>query len=117
MPIDYSVFDIPKSPKGQSRVEMKRDKRLTNAAQETLCRSQVKARDKGRCVVPGCKERSVHLHHIVYRSKGGKWRSENMCSLCVGHHGLVHAGKITITGDANCHLTITGDRKYLEFKL
>ncbi len=99
------------------RVEAQRQKRLTKAEQERICRAAVRKRDHGKCVVPGCKEASAHLHHIVYRSKGGKWKAENICSLCVAHHALVHAGRITITGNANEHLTILGDAKDLRFKL
>ncbi len=99
------------------QIEEKRTKRLTKDEAERICRAAVKKRDHGKCVVPGCKETSAHLHHIVYRSKGGKWKSENICSLCVAHHALVHAGRITITGNANEHLTIKGDKKDLRFKL
>jgi hypothetical protein len=117
MAIDYSGFAIPKVRDGESRVETKRADRLSKAEQERNCRIAVKKRDKGRCVVPGCKEASDHLHHIQYRSKGGKWRTENIASLCAGHHSLVHLGKIDISGNADEHLTITGERKYLAFKL
>lgn len=117
MPIDYSGFAIPKVRPGGLRVEEKRTKRLTLAEQERDCRAAVQKRDKSRCVVPGCKERSQHLHHILYRSRGGKWRDSNICSLCPGHHALVHAGRIAISGDANDELIITGDKKDLAFKL
>lgn len=114
MGIDTSML---KYGKPEPRVVAKREKRLTKLEQERLCRAAVRLRDKGRCVVPGCKELSQHLHHIVYRSKGGKWRTENICSLCVAHHALVHGGKITISGNADEELIITGDAKYLRFRL
>ena len=117
MAIDYSVFAIPKVRAGESRAETKRSKRLSKAEQERICREIVKRRDKGKCVVPGCKDRSEHMHHITYRSKGGKWRSENICSLCPSHHQMVHLGKIQISGNADEHLTITGDAAALRFKL
>lgn len=114
MAIDYSGFAIPKgTPRVVDRITKKRDL----AAMERECRIAVKKRDKGRCVVPGCKEASVHLHHITYRSRGGKWRSENVCSLCVKHHQMVHAALIQISGNADEHLTIEGDRDLLKFKL
>jgi len=115
MAIDYSGFAIPKVK--TLRVEEKRTKRLSRQMEERICREIVRRRDKGRCVVPGCREASAHLHHILYRSKGGKWRSENICSLCVAHHALVHAGRIQISGNADDHLTIVGDRNDLAFKL
>lgn len=117
MAIDYSGFAIPKVKPGELRAELKRTKRLDKATEERICREIVKRRDKGKCVVPGCKERSEHLHHITYRSKGGKWRSENIASLCVSHHAMVHAGRIQIAGNADDHLTITGSTADLKFKL
>lgn len=116
-PIDYSGFAIPKVRAGDSRAEAKRAKRLDQATEERICREQVKRRDHGKCVVPGCKERSDHLHHITYRSKGGKWRSGNICSLCSSHHAMVHLGKIQISGNADEHLTIAGETAALKFKL
>lgn len=104
-------------PKGTPRVVDRIAKKRDYAKQERDCRIAVKARDHGRCVVPGCKESSRHLHHIVFRSRGGKWRTGNIASLCVKHHQFLHAGLISITGDADVHLTITGDAKYLRFTL
>jgi len=106
-------------PKPEPRIIMKKRQKLDEAIRERLCRAAVKLRDHGKCVVPGCKEHAAHLHHIVYRSHSSKrkWESGNCCSLCVAHHRLVHAKKIHISGDANEHLTITGKREYLAFKL
>jgi hypothetical protein len=112
--IDYSQFAFAKGiPRVLDRIEKKRDL----AAQERACRLAVSKRDKGRCVVPGCREASQHLHHILFRSRGGKWRSGNVCSLCITHHQMLHAGLIQISGDADVHLTITGDAKHLRFTL
>lgn len=100
-------------PRMVDRIRYKRDL----AAQERACRKAVKARDKGHCVVPFCKARSHHLHHITFRSQGGKWRTGNVCSLCLFHHRALHAGKIRIVGDADQELIITGDRRYLQVTL
>ena len=114
MAIDYSGFAIPKgTPRVVDRIQAKKDL----AKQERDCRVAVNKRDKGKCVVPGCKDAGPHKHHITYRSRGGKWQSGNVCSLCPRHHQLLHAGLIQISGDADVHLTITGDAKYLRFKL
>ena len=104
-------------PKQPPRVVDRIQRKQELAKQERECRKAVKARDKGKCVTPGCKERSAHVHHIVYRSHGGRWQSSNCASLCPFHHGLVHAGKIKIMGNADVHLTFTGDVKKLRFKL
>jgi hypothetical protein len=116
MGIDYSTLA---HPKGALRVEAKRAKRLSDEEQERTARAFVKKRDKGRCVVPGCREAGVHLHHIVRRSRSKRlrWATSNLCLLCVAHHGLEHGGRIHITGNADDELIITGDKKDLEFRL
>lgn len=104
-------------PKGTPRLVERISKKRDLAKMERDCRAAVKKRDKGRCVVPGCREAAQHMHHILFRSRGGKWRSENVCSLCVRHHQMLHAGLIQISGDADLELVITGDAKYLRFTL
>lgn len=96
MPIDYSGFAIPKgTPRVLDRIEKKRDL----AMQERACRKAVRLRDKGRCVIPGCRDASRHLHHVTYRSRGGRWHSSNICSLCPRHHQMVHGALISLSGD------------------
>lgn len=116
MGIDTSMLAYPK---GALRVEVKREKRLTDAQLERVARALVRRRDHGKCVVPGCKDRAEHLHHIVYRarSKRLRWATSNLASLCPSHHQFVHSGRIQITGNADEHLTITGDKRDLSFKL
>jgi 5-methylcytosine-specific restriction endonuclease McrA len=116
MGIDYSALA---HPKGTLRVERKRQKRLTDDECERHARAAVRHRDGRRCAVPGCREHGSHLHHIVYRSRSRtlRWATANLCFLCPAHHALEHAGKITISGNADEHLTITGAKEYLEFKL
>jgi len=116
MSIDYSVLALPKGP---LRVDEKRAKRLTDESLEAAARKAVRARDGKRCAVPGCRDAGVHLHHIVYRSKSKKlrWATSNLIYLCLAHHRLEHAGRITISGNADEHLTITGSKADLSFKL
>lgn len=116
-PIDTSMLAFPKASK--LRVEVKREKRLDDASQEREARAFVKKRDKGKCVIPGCKEAGQHLHHVTPRSRSKKhrWFTSNLCLLCQGHHGMVHGGRITISGDANVHLDIKGSKKDLAFRL
>jgi hypothetical protein len=60
----------------------------------------IDARDRGRCLAPGCDERaSVQRHH-----EGG-WRAvghdpKKIGSLCEAHHRDRHEGRILIEGDA-----------------
>lgn len=119
MGISYDGLAFPKAKDGDLRVERKRAKRLTDQEMEREARRAVRARDGFRCAVPGCRERGGHLHHIVYRSRSRRlrWATANLCFLCPGHHAMEHAGKITISGNADEHLTITGDKAALSFKL
>jgi len=117
MGIDTSGFAFPK---GTTRVEEKRASRLTDDAAERVCRMEVWRRYGRKCCVPGCKEPAVHQHHIVYRSRSRrlKYEPSNRAPICQAHHDLEHAGKITIhPRTADGELIITGERKYLEFKL
>lgn len=116
MGIDYSQLA---HPKGELRVERKRQKRLSDEEQERDARKRVRLRDGRRCAVPGCREPGAHLHHIVYRSRSRalRWATANLCFLCPAHHAMEHAGRITISGNADEHLTITGDVEALKFKL
>lgn len=112
----YRTCAIPK-PEPRCVTKKRRDK--LDAKDERACREIVRARDKGRCRIPNCHERSVHLHHIVYRSKSKRlrWVPSNLVSLCVDHHRLEHAGIITISGNADEEIIVTGDVDRLRFRL
>lgn len=116
MAIDYSVFAIPK-PEPRCVTKKRRDK--VDQKDERACREIVRARDKGRCRIPNCNSRSEHLHHIVYRSKSKRlrWNPANLVSLCADHHRLEHAGVISISGNADEEIVITGDVDRLRFRL
>ena len=42
-----------------------------------------------------CREQAVDIHHIVYKSKGGKDTIENLIGLCRNCHELAHKKKIS----------------------
>ncbi len=47
---------------------------------------KVRARDHGRCCVPGCSHPAVHSHHIEYLSQGGaRTDPANQLALCHFH--------------------------------
>ena len=50
--------------------------------------NKVLTRDKGRCYY--CGSPYVELHHIVYKSHGGKDDERNLICLCRVHHEMVH---------------------------
>lgn len=67
---------------------------------------QVIERDHGYCQVPGCSRGAEHVHHIVFRSRGGGNEPENLVSLCVAHHlHGVHRGWVRVSGRAPDQLT------------
>jgi hypothetical protein len=55
MAIDYSLLPLSK---GTPRCLQKARKKKLDAKDERACREIVRARDKGRCRVPNCNERS-----------------------------------------------------------
>ncbi len=70
-------------------------------------RSLVRARDRGRCVVPGCTNfRFVDLHHHQARKDGGPNTLENLYSLCTAHHRATHEGLLAIEGSPSNGLVI-----------
>ncbi|MFO0725822.1 MAG: HNH endonuclease signature motif containing protein [Myxococcota bacterium] len=60
-------------------------------------RKAVRARDGGRCVVPGCTHlRFVDIHHLVPTSLGGPNTLANLVSLCTAHHQRLHEGVLAV---------------------
>lgn len=65
-------------------------------------RYRVFERDGWRCTIPGCtSQRSLHAHHVLFRSAGGNDDLANLTTLCTAHHHRgVHGGSIRISGRA-----------------
>ncbi|HEX7840023.1 MAG TPA: HNH endonuclease signature motif containing protein [Kofleriaceae bacterium] len=64
-------------------------------------REQVFARDHQRCTVPGCRSaRNLDVHHIIEQARGGTHELWNLTLLCSGHHAALHAGLLTMQGQA-----------------
>ena len=70
-------------------------------------RALVLRRDR-HCRFAGCRSRIDEVHHIVFWSRGGLTRSDNMLGLCWYHHHLVHEGGWQLVGDANVEVKGTG---------
>ena len=81
-------------PKPELRCVIKARRKKLDAKNERAAREIVRKRDGGRCRIPNCRERAVHLHHLVYRSQSKRlrWVPANLVSLCALHHQLEHAG-------------------------
>jgi hypothetical protein len=79
------------------------------ARQETppAIRREVFRRDRGRCVVPGCRNATyVDLHHLDLRSEGGSNDPDNLIVLCAAHHRVLHQGRLRIDGTVSTGLRI-----------
>lgn len=62
-------------------------------------RRSVLRRDGHRC--RSCRSRwSLMVHHVEFRSHGGRTLHENLITLCSRCHGLVHAGLLVIEGSS-----------------
>jgi hypothetical protein len=71
-------------------------------------RREVFWRDRGRCVVPGCRNATfVDLHHLELRSEGGENDPDNLVVLCGAHHGAVHRGRLRIDGKVSTGLRVS----------
>ncbi len=69
-------------------------------------RRLVMRRDKGCCVVPGCKHTQyVDVHHLNPRSEGGDHDPDRLVVLCCAHHRAAHAGTLIIEGCVSTGLT------------
>ena len=88
-------------------------------------KAYVRSRDNYTCQY--CKKQNIklHVHHIIFKSKGGTDRSDNLITLCEQCHNNLHAGKIQLTikkmsnnFKVASHLNILKDRLFemLELK-
>ena len=49
-------------------------------------------RDNCLCLI--CGKRGDALHHVTYKSQGGKNQTNNLATLCKSHHDKVHNGDL-----------------------
>ncbi|MHC4223765.1 MAG: HNH endonuclease signature motif containing protein, partial [Planctomycetota bacterium] len=64
-------------------------------------RKKALMRHGGLCAVPGCSRPAEHLHHGVFRSRGGPDDCWNLIASCSPHHlHGVHRGYLTVKGRA-----------------
>jgi hypothetical protein len=76
------------------RFEQQRKQQVKNRKHQInpdLRQSVINA-DGGCCRFCGTTS-NLHVHHVKYRSEGGKDESNNLITLCVDHHGTVHSDK------------------------
>lgn len=105
-----TLADRPRQPcpKGKAGVIAREEAAEQTGRIQRAVLAAVRKRDGKICRVPDCKKPSTHSHHIVYRSLGGAWTTQNMLRLCTKHHQYVHAGILKIHGDADKTLVWEG---------
>jgi len=62
-------------------------------------RAYILHRDDYQCQKCKAKNTKLHVHHIVFRSKGGTDTPDNLISLCESCHNKLHAGEFEIKGN------------------
>ncbi|HQY65532.1 MAG TPA: HNH endonuclease signature motif containing protein, partial [Polyangiaceae bacterium] len=78
------------------------DHRARDVKTPSRMREHVLRRDGRRC--RSCRSRkSLMVHHIEFRSHGGRTLPSNLLGICFRCHGLVHAGLLRIEG-ASVHV-------------
>lgn len=64
-------------------------------------RTRIRRRDGHCCQAPGCTGRGkLHVHHVVFRSRGGCNESWNLVLVCSACHRLIHLGLLGVRGRA-----------------
>ena len=90
----------------QSSAAHARDARKrTERAEWAKVRRVVLARDGRRCRACGRRD-GVEVHHVRFRSVGGRHTSANCCCLCTLCHADIHAYRLTLSGNADRKLKI-----------
>lgn len=71
-------------------------------------RGRVRRRDGHCCQAPGCTGRGrLHVHHVVFRSRGGSDDGWNLVLVCSACHRLIHLGLLRVSGQAPFDLVWT----------
>lgn len=98
MPSHMTTKARPRPAKGTARKMQQARRRLANT-KEKAAKAAAKARDAGRCRMPGCDAtRGLHAMHIRHKGLGGdptglrSWQRSDYVTGCARHHGLQHAG-------------------------
>jgi len=83
---------LPIAPETAAMLACEADHRVSPSL-----RRKVLKRDGYRCRCCSSRHR-LHMHHVIWYSRGGKTRFDNLVTLCRGCHSMVHAGLLVITG-------------------
>jgi 5-methylcytosine-specific restriction endonuclease McrA len=83
--------------KPQPKILVQRAARAQLVDTIKVVRATVWRRDQGRCRACG-RRRGAQIHHVRFRSHGGRWTVANCVWLCRACHQDVHAGLWRVTG-------------------
>jgi len=64
-------------------------------------RTAIEVQQHDRCAAPGCQAPIIHIHHVIWWSRGGKTTLDNLIGLCPRCHRAVHAGTLIIDPDTH----------------
>lgn len=77
---------------------------VKDKATSKALRRRVLARDDHRCRACGGRH-CLHVHHIKFRTHGGRTLIVNLISLCEHCHALVHGGLLVLVGETADEIT------------
>ncbi len=78
----------------------------TDPPTPTRLRNFVLTRDGHRCTFCASKS-NLQVHHIVWRSQGGRNVAQNLTTACARCHSIIHDGNLEVAGEAPDRLRIT----------
>jgi hypothetical protein len=84
-------------PKPKPQVVVRRERRAAAAGVARAVRAAVWRRDGGRCRVCGGRQQP-QVHHVQFRSQGGRWTTANCVLVCRPCHQDLHARTLIIVG-------------------
>lgn len=90
---------MPTFWKSKPAILDKRAIKATKAYQWRELTKRVKLRDQGKCRI--CGKTGYDVHHIEFRSRGGKDEAGNCVLVCRNDHALIHGHAIRLSGTAS----------------
>ena len=75
--------------------------RFTDAEHPPPALEQAVLRRDVHCRIKGCRSTHGEIHHVIWRSRGGKTVLINLVFVCWRHHRMIHDHGWQLTGDAD----------------
>lgn len=85
------MTDEPGYETSTSQLSLDQAEKSVELSEYRVLRLSVLARDHYRCQWPGCgRHRKLTVHHIIFKSYGGKDEADNLITLCQRCHQGLH---------------------------